>query len=111
MYTIEDLDIRLTRGDSAGLELCFTGDDAPGAEDLVVLQVKKRPRDAAALLEKSANPDAEHKALLSFAPEDTQGIPFGIYCWDVRIFYADGTVVTPMAPHRFDICEVVTDDR
>lgn len=111
MYSVDNLNITLTRGDSAALELTFTGEDAPAAGDLVALALKPNPRVPEAKWEKTAEPDEEHKVLFRFLPEDTQDLPFGTYWWDVRIFYSDGAVVTPVAPHRFNVVEVVTNDR
>ena len=114
MFSIQNLGISLTRGDTAALELTFTSDepnDVPGPADLVVMALKTSPRAAEAKWEKQANPDAEGKVQFDFAVEDTAQLPFGTYWWDVRIFYADGAVVTPIAPHKFAVLEVVTNDR
>lgn len=114
MFNISNLDISLTRGDTAALELTFESDtpeDIPGANDRVIMALKSTPRAAEAKWEKETTADAEGKALFEFDVEDTARLPFGTYWWDVRVFYADGAVVTPVSPHKFSILEVVTDDR
>ena len=110
MFKVQDLNISLTRGDTAALELTFTG-DVPTAQDSVVMALKTTPRTDTPLWEKSAHPSQEGKVLFQFSVEDTASLQFGAYYWDVRIFYNDGQVVTPISPHRFNILEVVTDDR
>lgn len=110
MFTIHDMNIALTRGDSASIEVTFSG-DVPGTGDLVVMALKSSPKDTTAKFEKSGECDERGKIVFEIEPEDTARLPFGNYVWDLRVFYADGQVSTPFAPKTFKIAEAVTNDR
>lgn len=119
MFTIDSAQgIRITRGDTATLELRFEG-DAPGENDRVIASLKKsarKDRDSA-LWEKElvltefgvSNRIPFSTWQMDLASEDTLDRAFGNYWWDVRILYADGQITTPFAPAGFEIAEVVTD--
>ena len=110
MFILDDMNITLTRGDSAYLEVTFTG-DIPGEGDLVVMSLKNSTRDPNPKWEKTGECDSEGKVVFTISPQDTARLPFGQYVWDLRIFYADGQVTTPFAPKAFRIAEAVTNDR
>jgi hypothetical protein len=121
MFTVDaNNGIRITRGDTAALEITFEG-DVPGAEDRVIAMIKKGPKKNEALWEKeltlydsgerqegqTAVPFSTY--LMELESEDTQALPFGSYAWDLRILYSDGQITTPFAPAAFEVLEVVTD--
>lgn len=110
MFNITDLNITISRGDTASLEITFEG-DVPGDGDQVVMSIKTSPRNHDYKWEKSGTCDAEGKIVFSIDAEDTASLPFGTYYWDIRIFYADGQITTPFAPKAFKVVEVVTNDR
>ena len=103
-------EIHLTRGDTLTLEFQFEG-DVPVGDDQLFFTVKKDPHSTSCIIEKPAEMIAEDTARISLAVEDTAHLPFGKYWWDIRIFYADGEVVTPLSPALFFIEEVVGNDR
>ena len=121
MFSVDaNYGIRITRGDTASLEVTFEG-DAPGAEDTVIASVKKGAKKPDTLLEQElqlvgTGTDGEgaeavswSKYLLTIASEDTEKLAFGGYVWDLRILYADGQITTPFPPAAFDVLEVVTE--
>lgn len=117
MFNVDEgNNITITRGDTASLEVRLTG-DAPQDGDSVVLSVKQSAARPAAVFEKAATafeaaPEGEEGVIARFDIEaaDTAGLDFGTYRWDLRIFYQDGEVVTPMTPRRFDVAEVITNN-
>ena len=105
----EDMSIRITRGDSAALEVTFSG-DAPSENDSVVSTLKEAPGARRAIWKKDWDCIGDGTWLLTIDPEDTDRLSFGTYAWDVRIFYADGNVTTPFDPQEFVVSPVVTDN-
>lgn len=103
-------EIHLTRGDTLTLEFEFEG-DVPVGQDQLYFTVKKNPNNTSCVIEKPAEMINEDTAQISLAAEDTIGWPFGKYWWDLRIFYADGEIVTPLSPAPFFVEEVVGNDR
>lgn len=110
MFMIDNLNITITRGDTATMELTFEG-DAPESGDTVAMALKTGVNKQAPIWEKSGSPDSEGVVRFDIGVGDTAGLPFGTYWWDLRVFYADGQVTTPFAPRRFVIQEVITNDR
>lgn len=118
MFTVDaKYNISITRGDTATLELTFTG-DVPGENDRVIASLKKNPKKADEIWEKElelygsgTGDDGEPYTtyLLELASADTEGQAFGGYFWDLRILYADGQITTPFPPAAFNVLEVVTD--
>lgn len=109
MFIVNDLDIIISRGDTATLDLTFSGDIPSHQGDLVVMALKSTPRDKTARWEKVAA--GGETVSFRIEPEDTKNLPFGTYYWDARIFYQNGNVATPFPPKKFVISEVVTNDR
>lgn len=103
-----DFSVRLTRGDTAALEITFDG-DAPTAEDTVVAALKRNAAQRDALLERILPRQQDGSYLLIINSEDTQRLACGRYAWDLRVIYADGQITTPFAAAAFEITEVVTD--
>lgn len=105
-----DFTIRLSRGDTLGLEFQFEG-DIPTGEDQVYFTVKRTPHDTKFKMEKKCILYGEDLAYISIGPEDTVNLPFGKYFWDLRVFYSDGNITTPVSPCPFILEEVVGNDR
>lgn len=108
MFILDDLNITLSRGDTATLDLTFSG-DVPQAGDTVVMSLKTSPNDKKPKWEKVV----KGAPTVSFEIDsaDTAGLPFGTYYWDARIFYQNGNVTTPFPPKKFVVSEVVTNER
>lgn len=103
-----DFAIRLTRGDTATLEITFSG-DAPEAGDTVLAALKRTAGQRDALLSWTLPRQNDGSYLLRIESADTVGLAVGRYYWDLRVCYSDGQVTTPFAARPFDLTEVVTD--
>ena len=110
MFDISNLNIAITRGDTATLEITFEG-DIPTDGDTVVMALKTSPNKSECIWEKEATSFEEGVLRYDITTEDTADLPFGTYYWDLRIFYKDGQVTTPFSPKKFVVQEVVTNDR
>ena len=101
-------EIKLTRGDSA----CFTinisnGNGQPYTvkeDDTLTLSIKKDVKDPKPCVQKSV----KGSNIFHFKPEDTSGIEFGKYFYDVEIHTATGDVYTVIEKTSFEISEEVT---
>lgn len=104
----DDFSITITRGDTAALEVQFTG-DAPGNDDLVVASVKKSVGNTQTFIRKILQNTGENAFTFVLESADTQNMDYGRYAWDLRIIYEDGAILTPFANRPFVVSEVVTD--
>ena len=101
-------EIELTRGDSA----CFTinisnGNGQPYTVqegDTLTLSLKKDTKDPKPCVQKSVKGINTFR----FKPEDTSGLEFGNYYYDVEICTAAGDVYTVIEKTAFKIKEEVT---
>lgn len=109
MFNIDDLNITISRGDTASLEITFEG-DVPASGDLVVMSLKSSIRSTETIWEKSGT-CTDGTIIFSLESEDTASLDFGTYYWDLRIFYSDGQITTPFPPKSIKVVEVVTDGR
>lgn len=110
VYDDETNAIHLTRGDTVTLEFRMEG-DVPTGRDAVYFTIKTAPANKTFKMEKKAVLYGEDLARISIRAEDTLSLPFGKYYWDLRIFYYDGEIVTPISPAPFYVEEVVGNDR
>lgn len=60
------------------------------------------------VLQKEITDFPEGEAVIPFEPEDTAGLDFGDYVYDIQLTRADGTVTTLIVPARFRLEEEVT---
>ena len=103
MFNIKNNKITLTRGDSMAAEIALTtgeGDPYEPQEGDTIRFVLKSERmnpsrsaymDRVPLIEK---PIATGDMTLRLIPGDTKKLPFGNYCYDIEITFADGYVDT-----------------
>lgn len=98
-------EVKLSRGDTAILSFDFEGDIPPDGTTCVIT-VKDHLVSKSGILTKS---DSVRNAQVSFdfTEDDTKDLKFGTYYYDVRLFYADGSVITPIPPTPFKIVRVV----
>lgn len=100
-------EIKLTRGDTAYLTVSVkTNDGEPytvKADDVLTLTVKSDYADKEALIEKKITGDTT----FHIKPEDTKGLEFGIYVYDVQITTADGDNFTVIADKKFKVANEV----
>lgn len=108
MLRISGTAIHLTRGDTAYLSVEITNQDGthyhiqPG--DVVMLSVKRFLTASQYAFQKNANAAGEIKIL----PEDTAGLEFGDYRYDVQLTKANGDVHTVIDTSIFRIGHEVT---
>ena len=102
----DDNTMELIRGDSADFTISLvdseTGDEyilQPG--DTIVFTIKKNTKTDEVLVQKQG-PN------VTIAPEDTEGLKYGEYRYDVELTYASGFVDTVVPPTAFTIDEEVT---
>lgn len=123
MFKISGSVIYLTRGDSAAIELQVVNGENPYdfSEDEVKFSLKKRLSDKQPLIQKTfGNYDSEtNKASITIEPEDTAGLDFGDYLYDIQLKHTEEpeqegddpvvTVDTIIVPSTFTIGAEVTD--
>lgn len=123
MFKISGNNIYLTRGDSAAIELQVVNGENPYdfSEDEVKFSLKKRLSDKQPLIQKTfGNYDSEtNKASITIEPEDTAGLDFGDYLYDIQLKHTEEpeqegddpvvTVDTIIVPSTFTIGAEVTD--
>lgn len=100
-------EIQLTRGDTAKLTVDLE-DDAKQPysvqpDDVVTLTVKRNYGDAEAVIEKKV----KGTNVFHIKPEDTKGLAFGKYKYDVQLTTAEGDNYTVLAKKTFVIEEEV----
>lgn len=87
-------------------ELPKLGIEIPEDGTKCVMSLKKSSSDRTPIWEKETVV-SDGSAYFFLESEDTQGLPFGNYEWDIRLFFRDGIVVTPFKPQLFAIERVV----
>ena len=110
MLTINGSTIRLTRGDSAIIEITLAYQDGtafkPERGDEIRFALKKNYADSKTLL-KIEVPTEELPLLLRFRPSDTKRLDYGSYKYDLQLTRADGTVDTFIDRATFIVTEEV----
>lgn len=100
-------EIKLTRGDTAYLSVLVKIKDGEPysveSNDVLTLTVKRDYSDEEALIEKKITGDTT----FHIKPEDTKGLEFGIYVYDVQITTADGDNFTFIADKKFKVTNEV----
>lgn len=109
LYIEADNTIRLTRGDTAYLEVPLV-DEASGETytmrpgDKLTLSVKRNVKDEYCCFQKVV----EGSNLFKILPEDTADCDFTKYKYDVQLDTADGDTFTVIEPACFTIMPEVT---
>ena len=105
--TVCGTNIAMIRGDSDSLTVGIKhGSFSPG--DVVTLTVRPKVCCPIAVQKVVTEFDEDGKAVISFAPSDTEGLPFGVYLYDIQWKQPDGTVITIVPVSRFELLEEVT---
>ncbi len=93
--------LTMTRGDDECLTVSCP--DRPfRAGDVVELTVRRYAGQGEALIHKRVEEFTEAgKALVLFTPEDTAGLGFGTYSYDVQVTFTDLGVKTIVPPSEF----------
>lgn len=109
LYIKEDGTIRLTRGDTARLTVPITNSTNNSeyemqTDDTLYFSVKKSAKESEYLFQKIA--DGSNS--IHIEPEDTAGLSFGKYKYDVQLTTAAGDVYTVIEPSVFEVMEEIT---
>lgn len=107
MLYIDGSTIKLTRGDTAYLTIPLTtevGAYEIHPEDTLTFSVKKNTRDDEYAFQKVITGDNTFHIL----PEDTAGLVFGKYTYDVQLDDYNGDVFTVITPSTFEVLKEVT---
>jgi hypothetical protein len=109
LYVNADNTIKLTRGDTAYLDITVT-EDSTGepyvmkAGDKLTMTVKKTCKDSECYFSKTV----EDSTLIVIEPVDTARLAFGNYMYDVQLDTSAGEVFTVIEPACFTIMPEVT---
>ena len=109
-YKIDGTTIYLTRGDTfeAHVEAILPEPEAgpyiPVEGDKIRFAMKENYEDPNPLLVKDIPTDT---MLLILQPEDTKGLPFGKYVYDIQLTYASGKTDTFITKARLRLTEEV----
>lgn len=109
LYVLEDGTIKLTRGDTAKLDVSIT-EDQSGQEieindtDILTLTVKRSINDS----EPSFQKIITGSTTFHIEPSDTSKLKFGKYIYDVQMSSASGDVYTVIEPSTFELLKEVT---
>lgn len=107
MFTVQNNNISLIRGDSGAFTISITDTGGNAVDltegDVLTFTVRRTPRSPTIVLQKTIT-----DGTLTINPSDTQDMPFGSYVYDVELKRADGYVDTVIPPHEFLLLEEVT---
>ena len=94
--------LRMTRGDNE--ELRVSCPERPfSAGDAVELTVRRVAGYGCVLLHKRVERFTDGEALIEITPEDTAGMDFGTYSYDVQATFTDLGVKTIIKPSVFEV--------
>ena len=109
------VNLSMTRGDSESITVrCYERTDGGESvflpiEDGDTVYLTVRPdAEGEIALQKVIEDFPGGEAVIPFAPEDTSGLDFGDYVYDVQLTLANDTVTTLILPSRFSITQEVT---
>lgn len=107
MFTVQNNNISLIRGDSGAFTISITDTGGNAVDltegDVLTFTVRRTPRSPTIVLQKTIT-----GRTLYINPTDTQDLTFGAYVYDVELCRADGYTDTIIPPHEFLILEEVT---
>jgi hypothetical protein len=99
------VNITMTRGDSESLTVTCSVPFTNG--DTVYFTVRE-DAESEILLQKIITDFPDGAAVIPIYPEDTEGMDFGDYVYDIQVTRAGGVVTTLIVPSRFKLNEEVT---
>ena len=97
--------IKMTRGDSESITV-YGLNLVPG--DTITLTVKDHINTDKIAFQRIITEFTDGNAVIGIRPEDTKGLKFKKYVYDIELKRADGTVTTIIKPHEFTIDGEVT---
>lgn len=109
LFIEDDGTVKLTRGDTAKLNVSITDDITHEIyeiqpTDVLVMSIKKSIKDETACVTKSITGSSTFTIL----PSDTHNLSFGNYFYDVQITNANNEVYTVIGPCSFVLLKEVT---
>ena len=113
--TIKIRNITMVRGDSESITVkCFT--ESGGTKtaspfttgDTVTFTVRKDPKSTILLQKAITEFDENGYAVILLYPEDTSGMDFGKYVYDIQLTRSDDSVTTIVPISSFILAEEVT---
>lgn len=99
------VNISMTRGDSESITVRCSESFNEG--DTVTFTMREAV-DEPIVLQKVITDFPDGEAVIPFYPEDTEGLEFGDYVYDIQMTRADGTVTTLLVPAKFTLKDEVT---
>lgn len=107
MFTVQNNNISLIRGDSGAFTISITDTGGNAVDltegDVLTFTLRRTPRSPTIVLQKIIAGGE-----LDIKPADTEGLTFGAYVYDIELKRADGYVDTVIPPHEFLLMEEVT---
>ena len=107
MLYIEGDSIKLTRGDTAYLDIPLAttnGEYVMSSTDTLTFSVKKNTRETEYIFQKVI----EGSNTFHIEPADTAALTFGKYMYDVQLNTTNGDVFTVIPPSTFEVLAEVT---
>lgn len=109
MLNVTGTSIQLTRGDTAHISVSIDDNIAGNKyelspNDTLTFSVKRNVTDKTTLIEKKLN----GTNVFHIKPNDTSGLSFGKYVYDIQLDTEDGDVYTIIAPSVFEVMKEVT---
>lgn len=107
MLYIEGNTIRLTRGDTAYIQIPLAASDGTyemSTTDTLTFSVKKNTRETEYIFQKVITGVNTFR----IEPSDTDELAFGKYTYDVQLNTANGDVYTVIPPSTFEVLTEVT---
>lgn len=99
--------ISMTRGDSETITVsCEARPFVTG--DILTFTVRKTVFEKKKIVKEVTEFTEEGKAIIEIKPEDTNGLGFGGYVYDIQLEDESGTVTTIIKPSRFVVEQEVT---
>ena len=106
--TITGTTISMTRGDSESIKVTCSEPFAAG--DRVYMTVREDAESEIQFQKIVTEFGEKGEAVISIEHENTEGMDFGDYVYDIQVTRADGTVRTLIKPSRFTLTEEITYD-
>ena len=102
---LNGINISMVRGDSESLTVTCSTPFSAG--DTVYLTVREDAESDIAM-QKIVTEFPDGKAVFIIEPDDTEGLDFGNYVYDIQVTWAGGVVKTLVGPARWRLTEEVT---
>lgn len=102
---LNGINISMVRGDSESLTVTCSTPFSSG--DTVFLTVREDAESDIAM-QKVVTEFPNGEAVFIIEPDDTEGLDFGNYVYDIQVTWAGGVVKTLVGPARWRLTEEVT---